>query len=163
MNVIGQWFPCGRLRSSAVVADTEAMGTRPTPVEDFLAEARPERRVMIQAIDAIIRDVAPDLTTAREGRFLGYGPFHYRYASGREGDTFAIGMMDGAQALSVYVVGGEDGRYLTESRADRLGKVSVGKSCIRVKRLEHLDLDAFRDLVAASVDQLRSGSLGAQA
>jgi hypothetical protein len=136
------------------------MGKRPKPVEQFLAEARPERRAMIEAIDVLIRDVAPDLPTGREGRFLGYGPFHYRYASGREGDTFAIGMMDGAQALSVYVLGGEDGRYLTESRAHRLGKVSVGKSCIRVKRLEHLDLEAFRDLVATSVEQLRSGTLG---
>lgn len=115
---------------------------------------------MIEAIDAVIRAVAPELATGRHGRMVGYGPFHYRYASGREGDTFAISMMDGAQALSVYVLGGEDGRYLTEARADRLGKVSVGKSCIRVKRLEHLDLDGFREVVAASVEQLRSGALG---
>ncbi len=115
---------------------------------------------MIEAIDAAIRGVAPDLTTGRHGRMLGYGPFHYRYATGREGDTFAISMMDGAQALSVYVLGGEDGGYLTEARAGRLGKVSVGKSCIRVKRLEHLDLTEFRDLVATSVEQLRSGAHG---
>jgi hypothetical protein len=138
------------------------MATRSVGVEQFLAEARPERRAMIEAIDTVIREVAPDLATGRQGRMLGYGPFHYRYASGREGDTFAIGMMDGAQALSVYVLGGEDGRYLTEARAGRLGKVSVGKSCIRIKRLEHLDLEAFRDLVATSVEQLRSGTLGTE-
>ncbi len=134
--------------------------TRSNDVEQFLAEARPARRPMIEAIDAVIREVAPDLTTGRQGRMVGYGPFHYRYASGREGDTFAVSMMDGAQALSVYVLGGEGDGYLAEARADRLGKVSVGKSCIRVKKLEHLDLDEFADLVRTAAEQLRTGALG---
>ena len=91
---------------------------------------------------------------------LGYGPVHYRYATGREGDTFAVSMMNGAQALSIYVLGEENGRYLADLRAPRLGRVSVGKSCIRRKRLEHLDLGEFRDLIAASAAQGRTGSLG---
>ena len=118
---------------------------------------------MIEAVDAAIREAAPALTTGRDRRMLGYGPVHYRYATGREGDTFAVSMMDGAQALSIYVLGSEDGKYLAEARAGRLGRVSVGKSCIRVKRLEHLDLDEFRLLVSASADQLRTGGLGTPA
>ena len=56
--------------------------------------------------------------------------------------------------------GSEDGRHLAESRADRLGRVSVGKSCIRVKRLEHLDLDEFRRLVAEAAAPFHGGELG---
>jgi len=89
---------------------------------------------MIEMIDETIRTAAPELTAQTEGRMLGYGRFHYRYATGREGHTYVVSMMDGAQALSVYVM-------------------SVGKSCIRVKRLEHLDLTVLAELVRASVDQ----------
>lgn len=115
---------------------------------------------MIEAVDAMVRDAAPDLATGTQGRMVGYGMFHYRYESGREGDTFTIAMMDGSQALSVYVAGSEDGQHLAEARADRLGRVSVGKSCIRVKRLEHLDLDGFRQLVVEAAAQFRAGELG---
>lgn len=131
-----------------------------TDLAAFLSNAQPDRRAMIEAIDAAIREAAPELATGLHGRMIGYGPLHYHYPTGRQGDTFAVSMMSGAQALSVYVLGGEDGRYLAENRAARLGKVSAGKSCIRVKRLEHLDLDEFRKLVAVSAEQLRSGALG---
>lgn len=132
-----------------------AESDRPAVVEEFIAESRPGRAALIAAVDATIRGAAPGLAVGREGRFLGYGPFHYRYDSGREGDTFVVSMMDGAQALSIYVTGGQDGGYLVEANADRLGKVSVGKSCIRVKRLEHLDLDVLAELVAEAAAQHR--------
>ena len=137
------------------MASTTSGGAhRPTAVEEFLAEARPGRFELIAAVDECIRAAAPALEVGRDGRFLGYGPFHYRYESGREGDTFVVSMMDGAQALSINVMGAAtDGRYLAEASADRLGKVSVGKSCIRVKRLEHLDLDVLAELVAEAAAQ----------
>jgi len=122
----------------------------------FVAQARPGRAELIEAIDATIRRAAPTLAVERNGRFLGYGPFHYRYDSGREGDTYVVSMMDGAQALSVYVLGGQDGTFLVEANADRLGKVSVGKSCIRIKRLEHVDLDTLAELVAEAAAQHQS-------
>ena len=127
--------------------------SRPAVVDEFIAEARAGRAELITAVDECIRSAAPALEVGRDGRFLGYGPFHYRYESGREGDTFVVSMMDGAQALSIYLTGGQDGGYLAEANADRLGRVSVGKSCIRVKRLEHLDLDVLAELVAEAAAQ----------
>ena len=126
---------------------------RPAVVDEFIAKARPGRDELITAVDATIRRAAPDLEVGRDGRFLGYGPFHYRYESGREGDTFVVSMMDGAQALSIYVMGAQGDQYLAEANAARLGKVSVGKSCIRVKRLEHLDLDVLAEVVAEAAAQ----------
>lgn len=130
-----------------------AASDRPAVVEEFIAEARPGRAELIGAVDGPIRQAAPDLAVARDGRFLGYGPFHYRYESGREGDTFVVSMMDGAQALSIHVMGTKEDTYLAEANADRLGKVSVGKSCIRVKRLEHLDLAVLAEVVAEAAAQ----------
>ncbi|MBL8778347.1 MAG: DUF1801 domain-containing protein [Acidimicrobiales bacterium] len=127
--------------------------SRPAVVDEFIAEARSGRAELIAAVDATIRRAAPALGVGRDGRFLGYGPFHYRYESGREGDTFVVSMMDGAQALSIYVMGAKGDQYLAEANADRLGKVSVGKSCIRVKRLEHLDLDVLAEVVAEAAAQ----------
>lgn len=49
--------------------------------------------------------------------------------------------------MSVYVSAVEDGRYLAEEAAGRLGRVSVGRSCIRLKRLEDVDLDVLADVV----------------
>ena len=134
--------------------------SRPPAVDEFLDGLAEPRRSLVAAVDETIRSAAPELAVAADGRFLGYGPFHYRYASGREGDTFAISMMSGAQALSVYVLGADGDRYLAEANAERLGKVSVGKSCIRVKRIEHLDLDVLAELVRRSADQLAAGALG---
>jgi hypothetical protein len=131
----------------------DAASARPAVVDEFIAEARPGRADLIAAVDATIRHAAPGLAVGRDGRFLGYGPFHYRYESGREGDTFVVSMMDGAQALSIYVLGAQDDQYLAEANAERLGKVSVGKSCIRVKRLKHLDLDVLAELVAEAAAQ----------
>lgn len=132
-----------------------ASSDRPAVVDEFIAEARPGREALTAAVDVTIRRAAPDLEMGRDGRFLGYGPFHYRYESGREGDTFVVSMMDGAQALSIYVMGAQGDRYLAEANAERLGKVSVGKSCIRVKRLEHLDLDVLGEVVAEAAAQHR--------
>ena len=130
------------------------LARRPAEVEEFLSNVSLARRVMIETVDAAIREAAVDLPTGRQGRMLGYGPVHYRYATGREGDTFAVSMMNGAQALSIYELGEENGRYLADVRGPRLGRVSVGESCSRLKRLEHLDLVSS---AISSRHPLRSG------
>ena len=78
----------------------------------------------------------------------GYGPFHYRYASGREGDAHRVAVAARKHGISLYVLAlTEDGEYLAEARAGQFPKANVGKSCIRFKRLDDLDLDALRALL----------------
>jgi len=126
---------------------------RPAPVDQFVARAREGRAPLIEAVDATVRQAAPELKVALDGKFLGYGPFYYRYPTGHEGDTFVVSMMDGAQALSVYVNAGDGGQWLVEGNAERLGKVSVGKSCIRIKRLDQIDLDVLGEIVRTAASQ----------
>jgi Domain of unknown function (DU1801) len=99
----------------------------------------------IERLDALIRETLPDL----EAHGHNYGPFHYRYESGREGDAYRVAIAERKHGLSLYVLAlTEDGEYLAESRADRFPKASIGKSCVRFKRLDDLDQGELRGLLA---------------
>jgi hypothetical protein len=78
---------------------------------------------------------------------LGYGRFHYRYKSGREGDASLVALASRKQYISMYVLCADDHGYLAERYAERLPKASIGKSCVRFKRTSDIDLDALRDLL----------------
>jgi uncharacterized protein DUF1801 len=98
----------------------------------------------LERLHELIRSAVPDLPDDGNG----YGPFHYRYASGREGDAHRIAVAERKHGISLYVLAlTEDGEYLAEARAAEFPKANVGKSCIRFKRLDDLDLDALRALL----------------
>ena len=71
---------------------------------------------------------------------LGYGRFHYRYASGREGDASLVALSSRKNYISLYVLCTDEGGYLAEQYVDRLPKASIGKSCVRFKRTDDIDL-----------------------
>ena len=79
---------------------------------------------------------------------LGYGEYHSRYASGREGEASIVALASHKRYISLYVQCTADGRYLAESYADDLPRASIGKSCIRFKRLGDVDLTTVRALLA---------------
>jgi hypothetical protein len=98
----------------------------------------------LDRLHELIQSALPDLPRDDGG----YGPFHYRYDSGREGDAHRIAVAVRKTGISLYVLAlTEDGRYLAESRADEFPRANVGKSCIRFKRLDDLDLDALRSVL----------------
>jgi hypothetical protein len=114
------------------------------------------RRQAIQALHDEIIQLFPGIETRLYGKIIGYGSYHYKYASGREGNWFPIGLANGVQYMSLYIIGMDGDKYLAENNQDRLGKVSVGKSCIRFKKLEDLNLPVVRELAQKSVEQLTS-------
>ncbi|GAA3818933.1 DUF1801 domain-containing protein [Amycolatopsis tucumanensis] len=104
------------------------------------------RRSDIRALHELIRDTAPELAPTTAFGMLGYGPYHYRYASGREGDSTVIALKSNKNYISLYVSAVVGGRYLAESYADSLPKASIGKSCIRFKRLADLDTGVLAEI-----------------
>ena len=72
-----------------------------TPAE-YIAAVDDKRRSDIAALDALIRKHAPKLEPVIMGGMLGYGPFHYRYASGREGDACKLSIASNASYISLY-------------------------------------------------------------
>lgn len=79
---------------------------------------------------------------------VGFGEYHYRYESGREGDWFIVGFSPRKNYFSIYIV-----PYIEEQEKlmKDLGKFKAGKSCINVKRLEDIDLKVVENLVKISM------------
>ena len=83
---------------------------------------------------------------------VGFGRYHYRYASGREGDFFLTGFSPRKTALTVYVMPGLD-RYAEQ--LERLGPHKTGKSCLYLKSLDAVDRGVLEEIVTDSVHYMR--------
>ena len=118
-----------------------------TPDEYIDALDEP-RRGEIRELHDLIRTTVPDLEPYVGSGMLGYGPFHYRYASGREGDASLLALSSRKNYISLYVLCTTDAGYLAEQYAERLPKANIGKSCVRFKRTSDVDRDALRELIA---------------
>lgn len=82
------------------------------------------------------------------GPIVGFGSYHYRYASGREGDSLLVGFRPSKGQISVYVASGFDGY---DALMTRLGKYKVSKACLYLKRLSDVDPKVLHKLIAATV------------
>ena len=83
---------------------------------------------------------------------VGFGAYHYRYESGREGDWFLTGFSPRKKDLTLYIMAGF-GRY--DELMSRLGKYRTGKSCLYIKRLADIDTSVLEELVTASVAHMK--------
>lgn len=84
---------------------------------------------------------------------VGFGSYHYRYASGREGDFMLTGFAPRKAALTLYIMGGHE-RY--DELMAKLGKHRTGSSCVYINKLADVDLAVLRELIAESVDYMRN-------
>ncbi len=131
-------------------------------IEDWFAAAGP-REAELRATDALVVAAAPgidrQLVPAGSGQVLGYGLMPYRPRSARETTTWPlIALAAQKRHLSLYVCAVVDGAYLAEARADRLGRVSCGKSCIRFSSLDRVDRDELTALLQDAVAATEAGA-----
>ncbi|TNE58063.1 MAG: DUF1801 domain-containing protein [Bacteroidetes bacterium] len=84
---------------------------------------------------------------------IGFGTYHYKYESGREGDWFLTGFSPRKQNLTLYIMAGFS-RY-TEL-LEQLGKYKTGKSCLYIKRLSDIDMEVLETLIRESVEYMTS-------
>jgi hypothetical protein len=82
---------------------------------------------------------------------VGFGDYHYKYASGRQGEWFITGFSPRVQNLTLYMMGGFDPEVLK-----RLGKYKTGKGCLYIKKLEDVDLKVLDELITKSVQQSKA-------
>jgi hypothetical protein len=125
-----------------------AEGVAPAASPEAYIEAVDEpKRGELRQLDALIRRCLPGIEPRVAGGMLGYGPFHYRYKSGHEGDAFRVGLAANKTGISVYVLAVDENGYLAEQGRERLGKANVGKSCIRFKRLSDIHVDVLEEVL----------------
>lgn len=128
-------------------SETTRETARATPEEYIEAIPDERRRNEIRRLHELIRRAAPDLEPYVEDGGIGYGTYHYRYATGREGDAARIGLSSRKQYISLYVSATVGDKYLPETYVDRLPKADIGKVCVRIRRLTDVDESVLEQLI----------------
>ncbi|HET8640783.1 MAG TPA: DUF1801 domain-containing protein [Pseudonocardiaceae bacterium] len=130
--------------------------------EEYIERLDEPRRSEIRSLHELIRATVPQLAPTMEFGMPGYGKYHYRYATGREGDAAVVSLASNKNYISLYVQAVvPDGGYLAETYADRLPKASIGRSCVRFKRLSDVDADVLAQMLRAAAAN-PPGELAAQ-
>jgi hypothetical protein len=118
-------------------------------VEKFLNGIKdPERRRDSFTVLALMKRATRSEPRMWGSSIVGFGNYHYTYASGREGDWMLSGFSPRKQSLVVYVMSGLD-RH--DRLLKKLGKHKTGKSCLSINKLEDIDTSVLKALVEESV------------
>jgi hypothetical protein len=128
--------------------------TKPTPISAgaFIdAVADPERREDAGQVAAMMARLSGEPPTMWGASIVGFGAYHFRYNSGREGDAPRIGFSPRAKELVLYLL---DGFPSHAALLERLGKHRTGKSCLYIKRLADVDSAVLEELIAASLAEM---------
>ena len=121
-------------------------------VEEYLNSVEDEgKRKDSFAILDLMREVTGEEPAMWGPSIIGFGSYHYKYASGREAEWFLTGFAPRKRNLTLYIMSGFDNH---DSLLTDLGKHKTGKSCLYVNKLEDIDLDTLRELVKQSVTHM---------
>jgi len=125
--------------------------TKPTKVsaESHIATiANEEQRNDARILVALMRRVTRQNPRMWGPSIVGFGSYHYKYASGHEGDSALAGFAARGRELVVYIAPGFEGRDVLLAK---LGKHRTGKVCVYIRRLANVDLKVLETLIARSV------------
>jgi hypothetical protein len=125
--------------------------TKPTDVsvDEFLHKVEDEKkREDSYRLIELMRDITGEEPKMWGPSMVGFGKYHYKYASGHEGDAFLTGFSPRKGAMTLYIFAGFEGE---DALLSKLGKFTTGKSCLYIKRLSDIDQDVLRELVTKSV------------
>ena len=111
-----------------------------------------QKRADVRKVAAMMRKATGGRAAMWGSNIVGYGQYHYKYDSGREGDFMLTGFSPRKQALTVYIIAGFQH---FESIMSKLGKYKTGKSCLYIKHLSDVDETVLERLIAASVRYMR--------
>ena len=124
--------------------------TKPTKlsVAAFIdALADPARRADAKTLLKLMQSAAGEKPKMWGPSIIGFGSYHYRYDSGREGDMPIIGFSPRKAATALY---GMTGFSDAAAFLAKLGKHKTGKGCLYIKRLADVDMGVLEELVAAA-------------
>lgn len=125
--------------------------TKPTTrsVELFLDDLIPEQRKKDSwTLYRLMEKITGSQGVLWGTSIIGFGDYHYKYASGREGDWFLTGFSPRKNALTLYLMCDISHESIDFST---LGKHKKGKGCLYIKRLDDVDLKALEDIIKTSI------------
>jgi hypothetical protein len=113
----------------------------------YIDQLEEPRRTDVARLHRLIRKTVPELKPFIEAGMLAYGPFRYKYPSGREGDWFRVGVASNKNYISLYACAADARGYVAERYKKKLPRASIGKSCVRFKKLADLDEETLQSLL----------------
>ncbi|HET9911825.1 MAG TPA: DUF1801 domain-containing protein [Anaerolineales bacterium] len=117
-------------------------------VADFLNSIEDEqKRKDSLEIVRIMEQITKEKPKMWGTSIVGFGSYHYKGASGREGDWMLLGFSPRKQNLTLYLAGGLE-HY--QSLLNKLGKHSTGKGCLYIKKLNDVSVDVLKELISES-------------
>ena len=124
-------------------------------VEEFIdridnSKRRRDAKTMVELMERVT-----GMQPRMWGTAIGFGRYHYRYASGREGDAGAAGFSPRRQATTVYL---PDGVNAHAELLEKLGPHTTGLVCVYIKDLETVDLQVLEEIVARSYAAVTAGT-----
>jgi Domain of unknown function (DU1801) len=118
-------------------------------VDKFLNDIPdPVKREDCKTVAALMTEITGNKPKMWGPSIVGFGSYHYKYASGQEGDWPVIGFSPRKQNLTLYISGGLDEH---SELLKKLGKHKTAKSCLYIKRLSDVDLRTLKKLIQKSV------------
>lgn len=119
-------------------------------VKEFLdsVEGESKRNDSYQVLE-IMKEITGEEPRMWGISIVGFGSYHYKYESGREGDWFVAGFSPRKQAITLYIMSGFS-KY--DELMSKLGKYKTGKSCLYIKKLSDVDEEVLRKLITTSVN-----------
>lgn len=108
-----------------------------------------DRRADIQAINDMMAEMTEWAPKMWGKTIVGFGDYHYKYESGREGDFFRLGYSSRAQNITIYIMPGYQD---FSEELSRLGKHKLGKSCLYIKRLSDVDEEVLKEIMQKGLD-----------
>jgi hypothetical protein len=123
-------------------------------VEGFLnSVADEQKREDCFEILKLMKQVTKETPKMWGSSIVGFGSYHYKGASGREGDWMLTGFSPRKQNLTLYLMGGFD---LHQDLLNKLGKYKTGVGCLYIKKLEDVDRKVLKELVTESVRTMKN-------
>lgn len=119
-------------------------------VTDFLnAVANDQKRADSYALLDLMKKITGEPPVMWGPSIVGFGQYHYKYDSGREGEMLLTGFSPRKQNLTLYIMAGFH-RY--KSLLKKLGKHSTGKSCLYIKKLADINMEVLTDIITLSYE-----------
>ena len=134
-------------------AENKTKPTNVTPAKFIETVDHPQRKADAKVLLKWFGEVTGMKPKMWGPSIIGYGRYHYKYESGREGDHLLTGFSPRKTALTIYVMPGY--RDMSEKLA-RLGKHKIGRSCLYINKLADVDMTVLEEIVLDGVAYMRA-------
>lgn len=113
-------------------------------IVDFIASLPEKQQADAETLVDIMQEISGEPPILWGNKIVGFGSFHYKSKSGREGDWMRLGFAPGTGKFSLYLT--FDAQELT-GKVKNLGKYKIGKGCVYINKLADVDLEKLKQLV----------------